>query len=318
MQFCTYFDIKYLHRGLALYKSLEMSGESFTLWILCFDDETYEILNSLKLRHAILIRQSEFESGDDTLLSTKENRTRVEYYWTCTPSLPLYILKLRPEIDIIVYVDADVYFISSPLAIFEELASGSILVIPHDFSKEYEGSINAGKYNKGIVTFRTDIHGIACLRWWRERCIEWCFNRHEDGKIGDQGYLNDWPERFPNVVVSSNPGLNAGPWNASKYSFSFGEQGQVLIAGSSLTSYHFHALQFCNSYLAFVIGWEANLSPACLNSVYRPYIGQLLAIEKDLKKIGFNAPIPKAGIPWRYLAGRIRRLQPIRHFMRIK
>lgn len=315
LNFCTYFDIFYLHRGLALYRSLEKHIESFTLWILCFDDKTYEILDALKLPYAKLIYRHDFEAGDQGLLEAKKNRSRVEYYWTSTPSLPLYIFKNYPEIKMITYLDADIYFFSSPLAILEELKDGSILIIPHDYSPEYASHQASGKYNVGVLTFRADNNSLLCLNWWRDRCIEWCYWRHEDGKIGDQAYLDDWPERFQDVVVSDNAGLNAAPWNVSKYAITLNHQGKILIANRPLICYHFHALRFCISRLAFFANWKVSLSPVTQSSIYRPYLNTLLDIERDIRNYGFNVPLPKTGIPWRYITVRIFRRQPVRHFM---
>ena len=315
MHFCTYFDSNYLHRGIALYRSMEGTGEPFTLWILCFDDTTYEILTALKLSHAKLIRQHDFEAGDTELLVAKENRSRVEYYWTCTPSLVLYILKFQSDVRVITYVDADIYFFSSPVMIPEILGQGSILIVPHDYSPQFVSHEGAGKYNVGVVTFRADTNGLRCLRWWRDRCIEWCYWRHEDGKIGDQAYLNDWPERFEGVVASCNIGLNAAPWNVSKYELTLDGQGKVRIADRPLVCYHFHACRFCTSSLVFLIGWDVTLSPICLSSVYLPYLNRLLDVERELKDYGFDVSMPRSGIPWRYVTARILKRQPVRNFI---
>lgn len=315
LNFCTYFDIFYLHRGLALYRSLAEHSESFTLWILCFDDKTYEILDALKLPHAKLIHWQDFEAKDESLLSAKKNRSKVEYYWTCTPSLPLYILKHQPDIQMITYLDADIYFFSSPLAILKELKDGSVLIIPHDYSSEYVSEEHSGKYNVGVMSFRADKIGLDCLNWWRERCIEWCYLRHEEGKFGDQGYLEDWPERFNGVVVSDNAGLHAAPWNVSKYQVKLDRQGNIIVADRPLVCYHFHSLRFCFSQLVFFPYWKVSLSTVTLASIYRPYVNALLDIERDLKSYGFDVPIPKTGIPWRFVALRIFRWQPVRHFM---
>ncbi len=72
-----------------------------------------------------------------------------------------------------------------------------MLITPHRYAarwKRYEAL--SGIYNVQFVTFRDDAQGSETLRWWRDRCLEWCYFRAEDGKLGDQKYLDDWPERF--------------------------------------------------------------------------------------------------------------------------
>jgi len=314
LNFCTYFDINYIHRGLALYNSLVKTGESFTLWVLCFDDQTHSILTKLDLPGIKLISEAAFETGDDALIATKADRTRVEYYWTCTASLPLYIFKQQPSIDILIYLDADTFFYSSPRAIIDELGEDSIMIVPHDYAKEYEDHIAAGIYNVGIMAFRNDRNGMECLTWWRERCIEWCYWQYENGQIGDQAYLNDWPERFEKVKVSANIGINAAPWNVAKYGLN--KQGnRIFISGTPLVCFHFHALKFSTSCLAYISSFNVNMPTAELAIAYKPYIRELVAADKQLAGNHVRVPIKTNGIPWRYIAGRIMRGKPVRHFL---
>ena len=60
---------------------------------------------------------------------------------------------------------------------------------------------------------------LEVLTWWRERCLEWCYNRHEDGKFGDQKYLDDWTTRFPCVHELKHLGGGLAPWNIQRFSF---------------------------------------------------------------------------------------------------
>src|SRR5205814_8079681 len=99
--FCTYFDHNFLPRGLVLYKSLKSSGVAFQLWVLCLSDECHQALRTLALPDVMPIAMSDLERGDDALLAAKANRSRIEYYFTCTPSLPWYILEHHPEVDLI-------------------------------------------------------------------------------------------------------------------------------------------------------------------------------------------------------------------------
>src|SRR5437762_9561169 len=99
--FCTYFDHHYSVRGLALYQSLRRHCPEFKLWILCLDELSHSELTRLNLPEVSLLTLGELENGDAALLAAKENRSRIEYYFTCTPSLPLFILRADPRVDLI-------------------------------------------------------------------------------------------------------------------------------------------------------------------------------------------------------------------------
>ncbi len=97
--FCTYFDANYLPRALAMYNSLLHHCRDFHIYMLCFDDLSIRHLQSLNLKHATLISIEEFEAGDEKLITTKKDRTRLEYYYTCGPSLPIFVFNNYSEID---------------------------------------------------------------------------------------------------------------------------------------------------------------------------------------------------------------------------
>ena len=237
-EFCTYFDRNYLYKGLTMCRSAINHIPDARFWVLCFDDETYGILEKTKLDNVNLIHYQDFE--DDDLLKAKRNRSLVEYYWTCTPALPLYLLKRYPEIQHITYLDADVYFFSNPYSAFIELGNGSILLTEHRYAKNINRNIDRnGRYNVQFIIFRNDDTGRGALEWWKQRCIEWCYMRREDGKLGDQKYLDDWPERFPDVRVSNHKGIGLAPWNIGKYPIEI-RNDTLYVGEDMLVFYHFH------------------------------------------------------------------------------
>ncbi|MCX6031988.1 MAG: glycosyl transferase [Chloroflexi bacterium] len=290
--FCTYFDRNYLTRGLALYHSLvRYCQKPFTLWVLCFDNETYDVLARLDLPGVRLISQQEFEAGDEALVRTKDERSRVEYYWTCTPSLPLYILRHHPQVEIVTYLDADLYFYSDPQPIYDELSAGSILIIEHRYAPEHaHHAATSGVYNVGVMAFRRDEHGLACLEWWRERCLEWCYMRMEDGKFGDQKYLDDWPERFPGVVVLKHKGAGLAPWNVSRYRLAFADS-TVSVDGQPLIFYHFHGYKLISGNIFEPVWYGYRITLDQIRCFYLPY-------SRALRSAGLLAHIPGTHISW--------------------
>ena len=275
--FCTYFDRNYLTRGLALYESLVHNCQRpFILWVLCFDDETYTILTRLNLPEVRLISQQEFEAGDEKLLHVKSERSRVEYYWTCTSSLLLYILRQAPEVEVIAYLDADLYFFGDPQPIYDEFGNGSILIIEHRYAPEHAYyAATSGIYNVGFMAFRRDKNGLTCLDWWRERCLEWCYDRFEDGKFGDQKYLDDWPQCFPGVVVLHYSGAGLAPWNLTNNKLAFLRQG-IQVSGKPLVFFHFHGFKFVSTNLVEPLSQQYALSTGQAAAVFLPYAHALV------------------------------------------
>jgi len=283
--FCTLFDSGYLSRGLALYESLGRHiPEDFTLFVLAFDDYTYDILTTLKLENVRVISLDEFE--DENLRAVKASRSLGEYCWTCTPSLILYCIE-KYQLPHCTYLDADLYFFSHPAPLFEELGKKSVFLTEHRYTPKYDQTQTSGKYCVQFMTFRNDPLGLRALKWWREKCIEWCYARYEDGRFGDQKYLDDWCERFEGVHVMRHIGGGVAPWNVQQYDVAesadhimLREQGDLKRL--PLIFYHFHGLHFLGKRWVYLGPYE--LSQDVILSIYRPYRGSLKKIHSELSE----------------------------------
>jgi hypothetical protein len=256
--FCTLFDSRYLTRGLALHASLQSVEPRSHIRAFCMDDRAHQILEQLDLPGLTPVALSDLERHDPQLAAVKADRTYVEYCWTATPSVARYCLMREPHLEAITYVDADVYFFSSPEPLFVELGDDSTQIVPHRYAPEhrhFEGS--SGIYNVEWVTFRRDRHGLETLAWWRERCIEWCYDRFEDGRFGDQKYLDDWPRRFEGVGVLEHVGGGLAPWNVANYTL-HEREGRPWVDGLPVIFYHFHSLQLFRPSARFAGGQVRN------------------------------------------------------------
>lgn len=278
--FCTYFDQYYLPRGLALYESLKQHCPGFKLWILCMDSASYDTMCRLDLPDTHIVSLEMLESHDKDLLAAKQNRNQLEYYFTCTPALPRFILDRWSEVDLITYLDSDLFFYTDPKPIFDEIGSRSIAIIAHRYPEYLRPELDAyGIYNVGWVSFRRDEAGERCLNWWRERCLEWCYDRYEDGKHGDQKYLDAWPELFPNVAVLEHKGANLAPWNLMNYQFTL-RKGQVYVDDQPLIFFHFTRFKQMQSWLydTHTARFRTRAKRLVRRHIYAPYIRVLVPI----------------------------------------
>ncbi len=280
--FSTYFDQNYMLRGLALHRSLRRHAGAFRLYVLCLDEVAHQTLTRMAIPEIVPIALQELEAADPALLAAKATRSRVEYYFTCTAALQCFLLERYPEIDVISYMDSDLYFYSDPAPIFDEMRDGSVLIIGHRFPEHLKHLEIFGRYNVGLLAFRNDADGRTCLEWWRERCIEWCYDKLEDGKFGDQKYLDDWTTRFNGVVELRYKGANVAPWNLAGFKVRE-RDGQVMIDEDPLIFYHFHKMKMVspNLFDSGLTDPKAELNAAVRNGIFAPYLRQLRELMQE-------------------------------------
>ncbi len=242
----TIFDKKFLVNGLALHSSLmKHCLNDFHLWILCLDEEiTLDVLNKLKLKNVTLLRLEDVE--DEDLLEAKKTRTTREYSWTLKPSVANYIFNKNPEIKTLMYNDSDIYYYTTPECIFDEIGGHSVLLFPHRLpqgKKDKEKTV--GTYNAGMIVFRNNTNGRACLEWWRKECNLWCYHKEEPGRLGDQVYLDFFSDKFSGVKVSENLGVDVAPWNIKNYKGSVLKRGnKIFVLNTPLICFHFSLFNF--------------------------------------------------------------------------
>jgi hypothetical protein len=263
-----------------MYRSLMRHSPGCRLYIFAFDDLALHTLRSLDLTGVTVISLDDFET--DELRAVKRTRTMQEYCWTCTPYVITHVLDRFREPEC-TYIDADLFFYGDPGSLLGELGDHSVLITPHWYTPSYDSSQKYGIYCVQFVTFRDTEQGRAVLNWWRAACHDWCYSRIEEGKFGDQKYLDDWPERFTGVRVAAHRGGGVAPWNVQQYSIS-NTYGQLTITMDSavypLVFYHYHYVRFYRNGIIDLGPFD--LPKNSLELLYRPYLKTLHLLEKEV------------------------------------
>lgn len=273
---CTYFDGNYLLRGLTMYRSLAATGFAFRLTVLAMDERTLEALRQLRLPNLEPVALAELETWAPELAQAKQGRSLVEYYFTLTPYLPRFVFERHPEVALVTYLDADLYFYSTPQPLFDALGDGSLLAIEHRYPPRLQSKLEYGRFNVQFLAFRRDPTGLACLRRWSRQCHEWCHDRLESGRYGDQKYLDEWPALYgERLVVPTQPGAGLAPWNWSTVPIEWID-GAPHPGGQPLIFYHFHGVKVLRSWFISTGLLEWGLMPRRLARwLYANYVREL-------------------------------------------
>lgn len=285
LHFCTLFDSFYLSRGLAMYKSLVETGTKFHLYIFAFDKLSENILNKEDLPQVTVISLEKLEN--EKLLQIKSSRSRAEYCWTCTPWTIKFVLE-NYNTQKCTYIDADLYFINNPTILEDELGNeGKILITEHRYSwfaKIYEEK-RAGRFCVQYLTVKNTEIGKKVLDNWANQCVEWCYNRYEDNKFGDQKYLDEWPLKYTGIKILEHLGGGLAPWNAKQYKYSLRKNAELTLTKGiekyPIVFYHFHFVRFYTP-KNIDIGWH-KIPRFVKTKLYIPYIKKINTLEKSLQ-----------------------------------
>lgn len=269
--YVTIFDSGFLPQGVALAESLSDHAGEHTLWVIAVDDEAKRALSQLALPNVRLLPLAEVET--DPLLAVKGGRTRAEYCWTLTPFAARFVFERDPGIERVTYIDADLWLRKSPRPIFEEFerSGKTVLITEHAYAPQYESSTKtSGKYCVQFLTFTRQ--GESVRQWWEDRCLEWCFARYDNGRFGDQKYLDDWPERFPeHVHVLQHRGWALAPWNTTRF------------PTADAIFYHFQGLRLISERWISIGGYP--VSQQVVKEIYRPYMRRLRQAVSRLNQV---------------------------------
>jgi len=292
--FCTLFDSNYLLKGVAMLRTLKEYCPQAHVHVLCMDERTLAVLGALDMPYISCIPLIALE--DEPLLAAKKSRSVAEYCWTLSPCLPWYVLQQNPQINFITYVDADLLFYSPVQPLFDEIGDASVAIIEHRFTPRLRHLEVNGRFCVEWVSFRRDDEGMACLSRWRDQCIEWCYYRLEDGRLGDQKYLDEWPQRYSHLHILEHVGAGVAPWNYAQYRFVQDAGGRITVDGEPLIFYHFHQFQLLdNGDFDRLSTFYTSECPEP-GAVYGAYEAALKSVLSDVRAVspGFSAGLKPA------------------------
>ncbi len=235
LDFCTICSADHVVKAVALHRSLRRESPAAWLTVIAMDDEARTVLERMELPRTSIVPIEVLERFDPDLKAVRPTRTPAEYCWTAKASALLYLLNTASGSSWATYVDADMTFFGDPAPIYAD-SDASVLITPHRFPPEYAAGAEWGDHNAGFLAFRGDEPGLELLGWQRGRCLEWCFNRIEDGKAGDQLYLNELFRRA-RVRALAHKGVNLAPWNVGQYELRR-RAGRLMVDADPVVLYH--------------------------------------------------------------------------------
>jgi len=290
LTFATYFDSGFLVRGVTCLASLlEQASEPVALYVLALDDACAAALPAaLPGAKLTVVTMAEFEARHPELVAVRPHRSRIEYYFTLTPLLCADALVATEPGALMTYLDADMFCFADPVPALAEIGAADVFVTEHRFAPRHAHLADLyGRFNVGFLGFRNTDSGRACVDRWAEKCLEWCAIEPEDGRFGDQKYLDAWPNEVERLAVLDHAGVNAGPWNVERHRYLASRSG-VMVDQQALVIFHFHRLRVLGPW-RYETDYRdyGSLPPVLRERVYLPY---LAALEATRERLGIAPP----------------------------
>lgn len=238
--FCTVVSISHLRAAYALAISLQVSGNSESLHILVIDATTTDLPAS---------RYGEVLHALDEL--TGRLPALMPFYYDafelCNSLKPFFVSELLASgIAEVIYLDSDIYVVSSFQPAWAALQSTSLLMTPHQLEPPplQQGHLNEkdivdmGIYNGGFSAWKNNEKTQRILGWMCERFPVYAFNRRSRGMFVDQKLLPLIPVYFPDdVTIWREPRLNVAYWNSHERQIAF-SKGRFLLDGEPIMFFH--------------------------------------------------------------------------------
>jgi hypothetical protein len=248
MNFGLIINKNYISRAIVMIDSLNnvLKETIPKIFLLAIDNETHSFFSEKS--DITLISLDEIENKFPMLKSIKTTRSDIEYIFTLSPVLPLYILIEYNDIDRITTLDADLYFYSSPYGIIKSLGFEKIGITQHNFSDDLKELERFGRYNVSFQSFPNTVESINCLNEWAERCFEFCGDYFDEtGRYADQKYLDEISIKYKSIISFPFPDIGLAPWNIKKFDLKFINR-KIQESDNMVIFYHFQSLRIRSSF----------------------------------------------------------------------
>lgn len=267
MNFCTYFDGNYILRFLSLYYSLKKFNFEFNFYILTLDEKATSFFDNKNFENVFIIKIQEIEQCYPELLNAKKNRSLIEYYFTLSPFLPMFI-RQRYGLEILSYLDADFYFFKNPKNfILKNIFENSVVLIKQNSHPKY------GFYNMGWIDYNfTYPETLDVIKIWSKQCINWCRDIPLDNKYADQKYLDTWTTSLKKIKILAPNYSCLSPWDDNRV---------IEKNFDSMKAFHFHGYDLNKN--EFTTGFHLyNKIPSkkILEKIFIPYTKELFFLSQ--------------------------------------
>jgi hypothetical protein len=210
-------DKNYLVFGLNLYEHLmELCPNNFTLHYLALDDETRKTVSLLPNVRTYTTADLEYDPVFQKLKESNPSKPMdlSPYHWALASFFTYYLMNTCGLKECL-YCDTDIQFYRSPVEIFRSVTYHSVGLVTHKHISRKDG-VSVGYYNVGVIYFRNDQDGMACLKFWRNVVADSKNPFYSAyGKCGDQAYLElfEWIIGADAIKVLDLDIGHGAPWN---------------------------------------------------------------------------------------------------------
>lgn len=162
------------------------------------------------------------------------------------PFMASWLYKTYPDVEKLLYFDADIRLFGDVAPIEKDLDSHSIVITPHVVTPitgegipHLRSFLNAGLYNGGFFALRRSEETARFLAWWEDRVWHEGYFNFAEGMNCDQLWLNYAPLFYPNALVSQHLGYNLAYWNMHERKVSQKNDGFWVNDTFPLVFFHF-------------------------------------------------------------------------------
>jgi hypothetical protein len=243
----------YLAHAKTLFDSIKLYSPETRLHI-CLVDELSPLIDYANyLQNVDLILAKDLLKKD--FKGMVDRYDIIELNTSVKPSMFKYLINQYPDENCIVYFDPDISVYSSLNSIETELGENAALLTPHinsplpydNLTPNDQVFLKHGIFNLGFFAINPKNEtALDIIKWWESRCLNDCYRNAQKGLFVDQLWMNLVPLIFQCVTISSNNGLNMGPWNLHERQISQNKNNQFMIGISKLTFYHFSSYDYKN------------------------------------------------------------------------